>query len=93
MIRPATAGRRAIKKGSTSTLDYKGSARRDEDGLLDKIHTIAASQAESPKFDTTIDGASAERVLSDKAEASKVNRVSLRAKHGDGVLTQAARPK
>ena len=38
-----------------------------------------------------IDGANAQRVLADKAYASKANRASLRGKHRDGIMRKAAR--
>ena len=38
-----------------------------------------------------IEGASARRVLADKAYASKANRERLRGKHRDGILRKAAR--
>ncbi len=38
-----------------------------------------------------IEGASARRVLADKAYASKANRERLRGKHRDGIMRKAAR--
>ena len=38
-----------------------------------------------------IDGAKAQRVLADKAYASKANREQLRGKHRDGIMRKAAR--
>ncbi len=38
-----------------------------------------------------IEGAKAQRVLADKAYASKANRASLRDKHRDGIMRKAAR--
>ena len=58
---------------------------------MDKVHTTPANQAESPQFDTMIDGANAHRVLADKAYASKANRASLGGKHRDGIMRKAAR--
>ena len=82
---------RWVKKGSKSTLGYKAFARTDEEGFVDKVHTTPANQAESPQFGTMIDGANAQRVLADKAYASKANRASLRGKHRDGIMRKAAR--
>ena len=82
---------RWVKKGSKSTLGYKGFARTDEEGFVDKVHTTPANQAESPQFEVMIEGAKAQRVLADKAYASKVNRASLRGKHRDGIMRKAAR--
>ena len=65
------------KKGSKSTLGYKGFARADEEGFVDKVHTTPANHAESPQFETMIEGANAQRVLADKAYASKANRAAL----------------
>ena len=82
---------RWVKKGSKSTLGYKAFARTDEEGFVDKVHTIPANQAESPQFETMIDGANAQRVLADKAYASKANHARLRGKHRDGIMRKAAR--
>ena len=82
---------RWVKKGSKSTLGYKAFARTDEEGFVDKVHTTPANQAESPQFGTMIDGANAQRVLADKAYASKANRASLRGKYQDGIMRKAAR--
>lgn len=38
-----------------------------------------------------IDGASAQRVLADKAYASRANRAALKGKHRDGIMRKAAR--
>ena len=82
---------RWVKKGSKSTLGYKAFARTDEEGFVDKVHTTPANQAESPQFETMIDGANAQRVLADKAYASKANHTRLRGKHRDGIMRKAAR--
>ena len=82
---------RWIKKGSKSTRGYKAFARTDEEGFVDKVHTTPANQAESPQFTTMIEGTKAQRVLADKAYASKANRASLRGKHRDGIMRKAAR--
>jgi IS5 family transposase len=82
---------RWVKKGSKSTLGYKAFARTDEEGFVDKVHTTPANQAESPQLETMISGSSAQRVLADKAYASKANRASLRGKHRDGIMRKGAR--
>lgn len=82
---------RWLKKGRKSTLGYKGFARTDEDGFIDKVHTTPANCGESPEFGTMIDGSKAQRVLADKAYASKVNRAALQGKHRDGIMRKAAR--
>ncbi|WP_428544428.1 IS5 family transposase [Profundibacter sp.] len=82
---------RWVKKGRKSTLGYKGFARCDEEGFIDKVHTTPANAAESPEFATMIAGAKAQRVLADKAYASKANRQMLRGKYRDGILRKAAR--
>jgi len=82
---------RWVKKGRRSTLGYKGFARCDEEGFIDKVHTTPANRAESPEFGHMIAGAHAQRVLADKAYASKANRQMLRGKHRDGILRKAAR--
>jgi IS5 family transposase len=56
-----------VKKDGKSTLGYKGFARTDEDGFVDKVHTMPANRTEHPEFAQMIDGASAQRVLADKA--------------------------
>lgn len=80
-----------MKKGSRSTLGYNGFARTDEDGFVDKVHTTPANRAESPEFATMIDGASAQRVLADKACAGRANRAALKGRHRDGIMRKAAR--
>ena len=82
---------RWVKKGSKSTLGYKAFARADEEGFIDKMRATPANRAESPEFGCMIEGASARRVLADKACASKANRERLRGKHRDGIMRKAAR--
>jgi IS5 family transposase len=82
---------RWIKKGRKSMLGYKGFARTDEEGFIDKIHVTPANVGESPQFATMIAGSTARRVLADKAYASKANRAALKGKHRDGILRKAAR--
>lgn len=82
---------RWVKKGSKSTLGYKGFARTDEDGFIDKVHTKPANCAESPEFGHMIEGTKAQRVLADKAYASKANRERLQGKYRDGIMRKAAR--
>ena len=87
---------RWVKKGSKSTLGYKGFARTDEEGFVTKVHTTSANKGpankgESPAFATMIDGAKAQRVLADKAYASKANRDMLRSRHRDGIMRKAVR--
>lgn len=82
---------RWVKKGSKSTLGYKGFARTDEEGFVDKVHTTPANRAESPEFVHMIEGTNAQRVLADKAYASRANRERLRGKHRDGIMRKAAR--
>ena len=74
-----------------STLGYKGFARIDEEASIDKVHTTPANRAESPEFEAMIEGASAQRVLADKAYASRANRKALRGRHRDGLMRKAAR--
>jgi IS5 family transposase len=52
---------RWVKKGSKSTLGFKGFARADEEGYIDRVHTTPANKAESPEFDTMVEGAKAQR--------------------------------
>jgi transposase, IS5 family len=82
---------RWVKKGSKSTLGYKAFARTDEEGFVDRVHTTPANRAESPEFGGLIEGAKAQRVLADKAYASKANRAALRGRYRDGILRKAAR--
>ena len=82
---------RWVKKGSKSTLGYKAFARSDEEGFVDRVHTTPANRAESPEFGHMIDGANAQRILADKAYASRANRNQLRGKHRDGIMRKAAR--
>jgi IS5 family transposase len=48
-----------------------------------------AHVGESPQFETMIEGSKAQRVLADKAYASKANRDSLKGKYRDGILHKA----
>jgi len=80
-----------VKKGRKSTLGYKGFVRTDEDGFVDKVHVTPANAAESPEFETMIAGASGQRILADKAYASKANRDALKGHHKDGIMRKAAR--
>ena len=82
---------RWVKKGRKSTLGDKGFARCDESVYIDKVHVPPANDAESPQFETMIDGAKAQRILADKAYASKANRERLKGKHRDGIMRKAAR--
>ena len=82
---------RWVKKGRKSTLGYKGFARCDEEGFVDKVYTTPANVGESPQFGTMIKGSNAQRVLADKAYASKANRAALKGKHRDGILHKAVR--
>ena len=58
---------------------------------MDKIHTTPANVGESPQFETMIEGSNAQRLLADKAYASKANRAALKGKHRDGILHKAVR--
>jgi IS5 family transposase len=87
----ADADARWVRKGSKSTLGYKGFARADEDGYIDRVHTTPANAAESPAFGHMIEGARAQRVMADKAYASRANREALRGKHRDGIMWKAVR--
>ena len=82
---------RWIKKGKRSTLGYKGFARCDEDGFVDKVMVRAANEAESPHFAAMVDGAKARRILADKAYAAKANRDQLKGCYKDGIMRKAAR--
>lgn len=79
-----------VRKGRKSTLGYNGFARTDEEGFVDKVHVTPANKGESPEFDTMIEGASAQRVLAEKAYASRANREALKGKHRDGIMRKAA---
>ena len=87
----ADADARWVKKGRKSTFGYKGFARTDEEGFIDKVHVKPANAAESPEFGAMIKGAKAQRVLADKAYASKANRAALQGKHRDGIMRKAVR--
>ena len=82
---------RRVRKGSKSTLGYKGFARSDEEGFIDKVHATPANRAESPGFGTMIEGAKAQRILADKAYAARANRAALQGRHRDGIMRKAAR--
>ena len=80
---------RWIKTGRKSMSGHKGVARCDEQGFMDKIHTTHTNLGESPQFETMIKRTKAQRVLADKAYASKANHAALRGKHRDGILHKA----
>jgi IS5 family transposase len=82
---------RWIKKGHKIMLGYKGFAKCDEEGFVDKVHTTPANVGESPQFESMIEGSNAQRVLADKAYASKANRDALKGKYRDGILHKAVR--
>lgn len=82
---------RWVKKGSKSTLGYKAFVRTDEEGFIDRVHTQPANRGESPEFEHMIKGTAAQRVLADKAYASKANRERLRSHARDGIMRKAAR--
>ena len=82
---------RWVKKGSKSTLGYKGFARVDEEGFTERVHITPANRGESPEFETMIKGTNAQAILADKAYASKHNRETLKGKHRDGIMRKAAR--
>ena len=80
-----------VKKGSKSTLGYKGFVRSDEEGFIDKVYAMPANRAESPEFEAMIERTKAQRVLADKAYASRANREALKGRHRDGIMRKAAR--
>ena len=84
---------RWLKKGSKSTLGYKAFARTDEEGFIDRVLTTPANCGESPEFGVMIKNARAQRVLADKAYASKANRDALRGQHRDGIMRKAVPPR
>lgn len=53
---------------------------------MDKIHVSLTKIGESPQFGAMIDGASAQRILT-----SKANRTALKGKYKDGILRKAVR--
>ncbi len=79
---------RWVKKGRKGTLGHKGFARCDEEGLVDKIHTTPANVGQSPRFGTMIKGSKAQRILLDKAYASKANRGAVKGKQSRWYLAQ-----
>jgi transposase, IS5 family len=82
---------RWIEKKRKNMLGYKGFARYDEEGFVDKIHTTPAYVGESPKFESMIEGSNAQRVLAGKSHASKATRDALNGKHRDGISLKAVR--
>ena len=58
---------------------------------MDEIHTTPANVGQSPRFGTMIKGSKAQRILLDKAYASKANRGAVKGKHRDGILHKAVR--
>ena len=56
---------RWVKKGVKSTLGFKGFARADEEGYIDRVHITPANKVESPEFDTMVEDAKAQRILAE----------------------------
>ena len=86
---------RWVKKGSRA-LWVTRALPAPTKGFVTKVHTISASKGpankgESPEVCDMIDGAKAQRVLADKAYASKANRDMLRSRHRDGIMRKAVR--
>ena len=65
----------------------------DEEGFVDKVHVTPANEAECRQFETMIEGASGQRILADKAYASRANRAALKGRHRDGIMRKAARSR
>ena len=82
---------RWVRKGRKSTLGYKGFARCDDEGFIDKVHVLPANAAESPEFETMAEASKAQRILADKAYASAANRARLKGRYRDGIMRKAAR--
>ncbi len=59
--------------------------------MICRVHTTPANKAESPEFDTMVEGAKAQRILADKAYASRANRAAIKGKHRDGIMRKAVR--
>ncbi len=82
-----------VKKGAKSTLGFKGFARCDEEGFVDRVHTTPANRGESLEFETLARDAKARRILAGKAYAFKANRAFLKGKHRNGIMRKAARAR
>ena len=82
---------RWVKKGRKSTLGYKGFARCDEEGFVDRVHTTPANKGESPEFKTMASKAKAKRIMADKAYAAQANRKFLKGSYRDGIMRKAVR--
>jgi len=80
-----------VKKESKSTFGFEGFARGDKEGHIEKVRATPANDAESPKFETMVEGSKAQRIPADKGYASKANREALRGRHRDGIMRKAAR--
>ena len=88
----ADADARWLKKGSQSTLGYKGFGRCDEEGFIDKVHVTPANKGECPEFETMAKDAKAQRIMADKASASRANRALLKENgYRDGIMHKATR--
>ena len=84
---------RWIKKGRKSVLGYKGFARCDEQGYVDKVLVRPANEGEAPHFETMIKGTKAKRVMADKAYYSQQNKDHLKGKYRDGIMRRSFRNK
>ena len=69
-----------LKKGKKSYFGYKGFARVDKQGFVEKIHTTPANVAEVNQFEEIVKNTKAKRILGDKAYDSKANRELLKEK-------------
>lgn len=87
---------RWVKKGNKSYFGYKCFARVDGEGYFDKCMARPANESETPHFEEMVEGAKLDkekgRVLSDKGNASKANRLMLKRKgFKDGIMHKGSR--
>ena len=88
---------RWVKKGSKSTLGFKGFARTDEEGFVDKVHVTPANAAESPQFGTMIEGGprtacAGRQSLRKQGQPSGSERATSRQHHAQGRPEQTVAP-
>ncbi len=83
-----------IKKGKKSSFGYKGFAVCDEEGYIMETIVKPANVAECKELGNLISDIKADRILADKAYASKSNHELLKSKgFKDGILHKASRVK
>lgn len=92
-IQSADPDARWLKKGKKSYFGYRGFARCDDEGFVEKTHVTPANQPETKELERAIEGVKkGTRVQADKGFFSAENKAMLRAKKlRNGLMYKAFR--